>query len=147
MLQHLKENRLVPWNIRILVNFHASSQNSENLHFDWILLSKAYKDLDEKVQNSYVSWHWRMMQNLKKKVLGSKTLGSKNNIRNLVNFTASSGKSEILRLGALLLSIAYKVSDKKVQKNYLSRHWKKIQTLKKNFFFFFEKWHEEFGEL
>ena len=50
------------------------------------------------------------------------TLGSKNNMRNLVNFTASSGKSEILRFGALLLSIAYKVSDKKVQKNYLSRH-------------------------
>ena len=50
------------------------------------------------------------------------TLGSKNNMRNLVNFTASSGKSEILRFDALLLSIAYKVSDKKVQKNYLSRH-------------------------
>ena len=42
-------------NIRILVNFHASSRKSENLHFDWILLSKAYKDLDEKVQNSYAS--------------------------------------------------------------------------------------------
>ena len=42
-------------NIRNLVNFHASSQKSENLHFDQILLSKAYKDLDEKVQKSYVS--------------------------------------------------------------------------------------------
>ena len=29
-----------------LINFHASSQKSENLHFDWRLLSKAYKDLD-----------------------------------------------------------------------------------------------------
>ena len=28
---------------------------SENLHFDQILLSKAYIDLDEKIQNSYVS--------------------------------------------------------------------------------------------
>ena len=36
--------------IRNLVNFHASSQKSENLHFDWILLSKACKDLDEKIQ-------------------------------------------------------------------------------------------------
>ena len=34
--------------IRNLVNFHASSQKSENLHFDWMLLSKTYKDLDEK---------------------------------------------------------------------------------------------------
>ena len=29
-----------------LVHFHASSQKSENLHFYWILFSKAYKDLD-----------------------------------------------------------------------------------------------------
>ena len=52
--------------IRNLVNFHASSWKSENLHFDWIRLSKAYKYLDEKVQKSYVSWHWRVMQNSKK---------------------------------------------------------------------------------
>ena len=38
-----------------LVNFRASRQKSENLHFDWILLPKAYKDLDEKIQKSYVS--------------------------------------------------------------------------------------------
>ena len=40
--------------IRNLVNFHASSRKSENLHFDQILLSKAYKYLDEKIQKSYV---------------------------------------------------------------------------------------------
>ena len=33
-----------------LVNFHASSRKSGNLHFDGLLLSKACKDLDEKVQ-------------------------------------------------------------------------------------------------
>ena len=38
--------------IKNLVNFHASSRKSENLHVDQILLSKAYKDLDEKVQKS-----------------------------------------------------------------------------------------------
>ena len=43
--------------IRNFVNFHASSWKSENLDFDVLLLSKAYKDLDEKVQKSYVSWH------------------------------------------------------------------------------------------
>ena len=41
--------------IRNLVNFHASSQKSENLHFDWILLTKVYKDLDKKIQKSYAS--------------------------------------------------------------------------------------------
>ena len=35
-----------------LVNFHVSSQKSENLHFDRILLYKAYNDLDEKVWKS-----------------------------------------------------------------------------------------------
>ena len=50
------------------------------------------------------------------------TLGSKRNLelRNLVNFNASSGKSENLHFDVLLLSIAYKVSAEKVQKNYLS---------------------------
>ena len=52
--------------VRNLVSFHASSWKSENLHFDGFLLSKAYKDLDEKVQKSYVSWHWRVMQSLRK---------------------------------------------------------------------------------
>ena len=53
--------------IRYLVNFHASSQKSKNLQFDGFLLSKAYKGLDGKVQKSYnVSWHWRVMQSLKK---------------------------------------------------------------------------------
>ena len=41
--------------IRNLVNFHASSRKFENFHFDGLLLSKACKDLDEKVQKSYVS--------------------------------------------------------------------------------------------
>ena len=47
------------------------------------------------------------------------TLGSKNDMRNLVNLNASSGKSENLHCDVLLLSIAYKHSAKRVQKNYL----------------------------
>ena len=42
-------------NMRNLVNFHASSRKSENLHFDGLILSKAYKVLDEKVRKRYVS--------------------------------------------------------------------------------------------
>ena len=41
--------------IRNLVNVHASSRKSENMYFDRILLSNAYKGLDEKIQKSYVS--------------------------------------------------------------------------------------------
>ena len=38
--------------IRNLINFHASSRKSENLHFDGLVLPKTYKVLDEKVQKS-----------------------------------------------------------------------------------------------
>ena len=41
--------------IRNLVNFHVSSRKSGTLRFDGLLLPKAYKDLDDKVQKSYVS--------------------------------------------------------------------------------------------
>ena len=41
--------------IRNLDNFHASSRKSENLHFNGLIMSKACKVLDEKVQRSYVS--------------------------------------------------------------------------------------------
>ena len=52
--------------IRNLVDFHVSSWKSENMHFDWICLSKAYSYLDETAQKSYVSWNWRVMQSFKK---------------------------------------------------------------------------------
>ena len=41
--------------VRNLFNFHVSSRKSKNLHFDWILWFKAYKDLDEKIQKTFVS--------------------------------------------------------------------------------------------
>ena len=41
--------------LRNLVNFYANSRKSGNLHFDGLLLPKAYKDLDDIVQKSYVS--------------------------------------------------------------------------------------------
>ena len=63
------------------------------------------------------------------------TLSSKNDMRNLVNVNASSGKSDNFHYDVLLFSRAYKVSTKKVQKNYISWPWKKIQTLKKNWLF------------
>ena len=43
--------------IRNLVNFHASRRKSRKSQFDRFFLSKAYKDLDEKVKKSHVSWH------------------------------------------------------------------------------------------
>ena len=80
-----------------------------------------------------------MIQSLKKKL----TLDSKNDMSNLVNFNVSSSKSENLHFDVLLLSIAYKVSAKKVQKNYLSWHWIKRSKLWRKTDFLFEKWYGE----
>ena len=46
--------------------------------------------------------------------------GSKNDMRNLMNFNASTGNAENLHFDMLFLSIAYKVSAKKLQESYLS---------------------------
>ena len=43
--------------LRNLVDFHASSRKSGNLHFHGLLSSKPFKHLDEKVQKSYVLRH------------------------------------------------------------------------------------------
>ena len=55
--------------IRNLVNFHSSNWKYKCLLLNVFLLCKAYKGLDEKVQKSSVSWHWRVIQSLKKKWL------------------------------------------------------------------------------
>ena len=44
-----KWTRFLKNDIRNLINFHASSRKSKNLHFDGLVLSTAYKVLDKKV--------------------------------------------------------------------------------------------------
>ena len=84
VMQNLKENWLVAWKMtRNLLNFHARSWKSDNLHIDWFFLSKAY-------------------------------IGSKNDMTNLVNFNMGRGKFKNLHFNVLLLLIVYKVSAKKV---------------------------------
>ena len=80
-----------------LVNFHVNSRKSANLHFDGLLLSNAYKVLDRKVQKSDVKFEEKL------------TLGSKNDMRNLVYFNANSSKSKNLHFDVLLLSKVYYV--------------------------------------
>ena len=52
-----------------LVNFSMSSGQSENLHFDVLLLLIAYKVLAKNVHKGYLSWHWKVIQTLKKNSL------------------------------------------------------------------------------
>ena len=50
------------------------------------------------------------------------TQGLKNDKSNLVNVHGNSRKSEYWRFDGFLLSKAYKMSDKKIQKSYASSH-------------------------
>ena len=51
---------------KIVTNFDKSTGKSQNFHFNGLLLTKVYIVLTKKVQRSYLSWHWRVMQNSKK---------------------------------------------------------------------------------
>ena len=51
-------------NDKNLLNFGPSTKKSKK--FDWSLLCKVYNVWPKKVLRSYISWHWRVMQNLKK---------------------------------------------------------------------------------
>ena len=66
------------------------------------------------------------------------TLGFKNYMRNLVSFIASNSKCKYFHFDALLLSIVYKVSAKRVYKIHLLWRWKKIQILNKSWLFFWK---------
>ena len=114
-------------NRRNLVNFHASRQNSWNLHFDGLFLTKAYRVSAKKVQKSYFSWHWRMMESLKKNWL----FGSKNDMRNLVNFHPTTQKVQKFHFDWLFLSKVYEVWAKKIQRCYISWHWTVMQNFNK----------------
>ena len=52
-----------------LVKFYVISRKSKILHFDGLLLSKLCTVSAKKVQKSYLLWHWRVIQSLKKNSL------------------------------------------------------------------------------
>ena len=89
--------------------------------------AQSIKDLDEELCLMTLKSDVKFEENLNH--------GSKNYMMNFVRFNASSGKLEKFHFDVLLLSIAYQVAAKNVKKNYLSQHWRKIQTLKKNWLF------------
>ena len=82
MMEYLKRNWLVvsklTWVVwRILTR-------ALNVHFYGLLLNKAYNVWTKSLQRSYVSWHWRVTQNLQKNWL----VVWKNDMRNLANFSS-----------------------------------------------------------
>ena len=94
---------------RNLVNFHASSRTRENLHCDQILLSKAYKDLDEKNTEELLLMKLKSDAKLEEKLI----LGSKS------EFSPNPQKPKNFTLMSYFCSKYMRFELKKIQSNYL----------------------------
>ena len=68
MIQKLKRNWLVvlklTWGISGILT--RALESLKDLYFNWLLVTKVYIFWATKVQRSYLSWHWGVMQILKK---------------------------------------------------------------------------------
>ena len=54
--------------MRIFTNIDPSTRKSQKFKcFNWLLVTKVHNIWATKVHRSYLSWHWRVVQNLKKK--------------------------------------------------------------------------------
>ena len=108
-------------------NLDCSVGISPNLYFDRLLLLKVYKISAKKVQKSYVSWYWRVMQNLKKKrfVVSKMTRIWWILIQMLKRF-------QNVYFDWFLLCKLYNLWPTKVERSYLSWHWRAMQNLTKN---------------
>ena len=78
--------------MRNLVNFNVSSGKSRDLQFDVLLLPKSHKSFSLKITEELSLMKLKKDPNFEKKL----TFYLKNDMRNLVNFNLSSGKSENL---------------------------------------------------
>ena len=71
VITNLERNRHVvsrlTWGIWQILN--RAVESLKNFHFNGLLLNKVYIAWAKKGQRSYLSWHWRAMQNLKKNCL------------------------------------------------------------------------------
>ena len=109
-------------------DFSSNHSKVQKFLFNGLFLSKVYEIWPKKMQRSYLLWQWTVMQNLNKPWTSS----FKNDITNWVNFPYSTQKSEKLYIYEFFLSKAYNVSTRKFQRDYVSRHWKVMQNLNKN---------------
>ena len=96
-------------------------ESLKNVHFYWFLLCKVFKVWSKKVQRSYFSWHWKLMQNLKKNWF---VVSNMTRIWWILTWALESFKKSYFNY--ILFQL------KKVQRSYLSWHWRVMQNLKKN---------------
>ena len=103
-------------------------ESLKNFPFNGLLLSKVYIVPAKKVKRSYLSWHWRVMQNLKRNWLVVSKLTWE--IWQILTWALESLRN--FCFNGLLLSKIYIAPAKKVKRSYLSWHWRVMQNLKRN---------------
>ena len=120
---HFKIDRWGIW--RILT---WALESLKDFHFNVLLFSEVYIFWAKKVRRRYLSWDWRGMQNLERNrlVVSKLALG----IWQILTWALESLKD--FHSNGLLLSKVYIVWAKKLQRSYLSRHWRDMQYLNKN---------------
>ena len=79
MMHRLKRNWLVVSKLTLTIwrILTRAPESLKNLHFNGLFLTKIYNVWAKKAQRSYVWYHWRLVQNLKKNwlALSKMTLG------------------------------------------------------------------------
>ena len=124
-----------PIKVQIWWNFMRAVKS---LHFHGLLWSKTYKVLDEKVQKSYVSWHWRVIPSLRKNwpLIPKKTWG----IFWILMRAVASWKFALwcASFVEIILCLRQKNTD-----SYTTKQWCKVSG---GTDLCFETWHEGFGK-
>ena len=111
-------------------NFRLSiAEISQNLYLNRLLLLKVYKISAKKVSKICFSWHWTVMTCSKKKLIYCFK-----NDKNLLNFDLSTRNSQNFHCYWFLLWKVCTIWPIKVQRSYLSWHWRVMQNLNKNLF-------------
>ena len=105
----------------------SALESLKDFHFNGLLLSKACILWPKKVQRSYPSWHWRVMQNLGKNWIVAWTM-----TWGLLHIFTRALESQNWNFDKILLSKVENVWPLNLQKNYVSWQWKMIQKLKTN---------------
>ena len=103
-------------------------ESLKTFHFNALLLIKVDIVWAKKAQRSYLSWHWRVLQKLERNRLVVSKLAW--GVWQILTWALESLKN--FHFNGLLLSKVYIVWPKKVQRSYLSWHWRVMQNLKKN---------------
>ena len=100
--------------IRNLTNFDQALESLKNFHLIWLLLSKVYIVWTKKVHRSYLSRHWRVMQNWR-----GTDLSFQNWHEEFDKLWPNTQKSQKFHFNRLFLTKVYDVWAKNIQRSYV----------------------------